>query len=481
MKVYRVQIALCLMLFPLCAFANYSTSLSSSSVYDATASCSSIQCWIGLSSSPVMSEVSAAEDGTIYGVDTSRSIWRLPLGTRVWQSTALSPMTHISVAAANNIWGLRAGTCTSPDVNLYHYTGGVDFNLVSGHCFVQVSAASDGTAWGVRSDGAIFSRNANGTWSAIFGATGNGRVVKAAVGSKSFIWVITATKVIKVYNPGTGSFSIVPGAATDIDASSSDQAWIVGNTVNGSNLYWFNLQTDAWTPVIGYASKITSGGSLYTLVVQNGTVYHFNSVGLRATATIQGSYDCPPGPGCPTGSYHTITAKVHFGSHADSAGSTSGFPSSYISASAQATTNDCDPIFSSSSDPACQLVFSGCGDCSVMGYLGCFQGGTTGLELAFTNVYWNGPTPSCTTDMFGITHCQYLVHNNCTAATTPPDNNLENTLLGEPYRPATYLDWTVLAGCFRFLPGTPWSCSHGAAFLTGINTPVPPYSCTHNP
>jgi hypothetical protein len=102
-------------------------------------------------------------------------------------------------------------------------------------------------------------------------------------------------------------------------------------------------------------------------------------------------------------------------------------------------------------------------------------------EIAFTGVYWNGPAPTC----YGVSQqiCSYLVHNNCTPATSPPDFNLENALLGDhPYPDAIYLAWTAVTKCDRPGPSGPWDCAHGFNWNTGLNdAPHPRYSCTHNP
>jgi hypothetical protein len=106
---------------------------------------------------------------------------------------------------------------------------------------------------------------------------------------------------------------------------------------------------------------------------------------------------------------------------------------------------------------------------------------TFNWEFAFTGVVWPGtPPPVCTENP---AHCQWTVHNNCTAATSPPDYNLEGKVLGDtPKVATTELSWTVLGLCTRFGTSGPWACSHGfGSWNTGWNVIVPPYSCTHNP
>jgi hypothetical protein len=107
-------------------------------------------------------------------------------------------------------------------------------------------------------------------------------------------------------------------------------------------------------------------------------------------------------------------------------------------------------------------------------------------EVAYTRADWLGtPAPSCyTLPQTKIVQCSYTVVNNCTAATTPPDNDFTGKTIGDrDYRGiATYLSWMNVAACYRFVPpGGSWTCLHGLAYLQGINSHVPPFACTHNP
>ncbi|HEY6768912.1 MAG TPA: hypothetical protein VI386_29510 [Candidatus Sulfotelmatobacter sp.] len=140
-----------------------------------------------------------------------------------------------------------------------------------------------------------------------------------------------------------------------------------------------------------------------------------------------------------------------------------------------------DPVHGSQTrgTQTAEVDCNGCG-CAIITF-------TWSFEFAFTGVVWPGvPTPACVT-LLGITSCNYSVANNCTVATSPPDNNFTgaSVTVGDYRGIATKLYWTTAAPCERtVVNGTagPWSCAPTfLIWLTGLNVVMPPYSCTHNP
>lgn len=77
--------------------------------------------------------------------------------------------------------------------------------------------------------------------------------------------------------------------------------------------------------------------------------------------------------------------------------------------------------------------------------------------------------------------CTYKVENNCTAATTPPDNSIGFINSGNYVGIATYVSWVSATGCIRFATSGPWTCSPALSFINSLNVVTPPYACTHNP
>lgn len=143
-----------------------------------------------------------------------------------------------------------------------------------------------------------------------------------------------------------------------------------------------------------------------------------------------------------------------------------GYPQNLLSAYATETGVFCDEFFDPSNS-SCFGNTTGNVICSVMGelassslILATLQG-----EVAFTEVEWPGsPAPACVTSPTGITKCDYDVHNNCTAATTPPDNDFTGRAVGDgDYRAtATEISWRTMAPCARikFFDGShsAWEC-----------------------
>jgi hypothetical protein len=89
-----------------------------------------------------------------------------------------------------------------------------------------------------------------------------------------------------------------------------------------------------WSTIKGTATQITGAGA--SMFVRNSTVgnYHVNLVVPVLTTTGGGFWECPPGSGCPAGSYHTLYATAKFGGVGGAHGmagvtsQTSGYPES---------------------------------------------------------------------------------------------------------------------------------------------------------
>lgn len=168
--------------------SHYSTSGNAASMSDATSDCAvgKKNCWILLSSStPTIQQISVGADASTFGLDANGNIWTLPLNSHTWQSTALSPMKEIAVSSASNIYGLQVATsfCGLPEMQIYQYTGGADFNRFY-YCAVHIGVGADGTLYRIRSSGAV-SHLVNGSWVSDPSAGGNGTPVKIAVGDAS--------------------------------------------------------------------------------------------------------------------------------------------------------------------------------------------------------------------------------------------------------------------------------------------------------
>jgi hypothetical protein len=429
-KVTRLSVAGCLalLLSTITVSAqngsHYSTSNSAPTMSDATSGCvvGGRQCWIPISTTPAFTQVSAASDGTVYGLDGTGKIWSLDSHT--WQSTTLSPMVEISAVSVSNVYGLQVATsfCGLPEMQIYQYTGGADFARFN-YCAVHIGAAPDGTLYRIRSSGNV-THLVNGAWISDPTAGGNGTPTKIVVGSKSNVWLITSTGVIKTLD-SSGSFVVVLGTASDIATSGDPLAgtartFIVGATANSNNVYEYSSSTGSttgtWTALIGVLDTISTGGQFLTLGIRRSlnTVYHFNPIRVSFTAQTTGYYDCSVfTQGCPLGSTHTATTTVAFssGGHGQTA-SSAGAPSQTLNATVYPYTDDCDPIFGVPNAPECQATINGSVNCSKMG--GIFSAFP---NIKFTRTYWTGAIQMGDNCTYTILACSNATNPTCKSAT----------------------------------------------------------------
>jgi hypothetical protein len=148
----------------------------------------------------------------------------------------------------------------------------------------------------------------------------------------------------------------------------------------------------------------------------------------------------------------------------------------YLNVSATEDGPNCDP-FISPDDPSCSPMYADELYTCVEDF---YYSGPIPFEweVAQTSAYWNGtPTPSC--NDYG--QCTYVTHNNCTAATTPPDMSVPTVTSGY-FVGDTYVCWMNTGVCVRPITGGRWYCTPlSFSYLQSINVPLAPYACTHNP
>jgi hypothetical protein len=484
------------------AQAHYSTTAGTPYTTDNTAGCTvgKRNCWSLITAAgPQLTAVSATADGTIYGLDSNQNVWNLPYATRTWQTTALSPMVEIAAAKANKLYGLQADAayCGAPELRGFLYSGGANF-VAQNFCALHVGAAADGSLYRIRSSGNV-THLVGSTWVADPSAGGNGTPVKVAVGSSLNVWILTSTGALKVLN-SSGTFVLAPGWASDIAVSGLDNAWIIGHTVSGANLYEWDSSTATWTAMAGVMSKLTSGSPSLTLALPAAPstyVYHFQPLQIHIPAQTTGYYDCSNfgvSGTCPNGSSHTAYVYATFSKCGNNVtGSFTGTPPTSLFASVDAMTQDCDPIFGDPSAPECKVQITGRVICSIMGALFSAVVNTVGTlpgldEYAQTTGRYTGTKFNCITKpLTGIRLCLYSVQNWCTAATTPPDFDLSGGFVKDIDGLTAPLFWEAHAACFRLNTSMPWECTDLVPFIDvnpalrtqGINLPLA--TCTHNP
>ncbi len=472
--------------------SRYTQTLDTPTWTDNSALCNgTYKCWVTITTSPVITQVSSGNDGTTYGLDSHGAVWFLQHAGRTWQTTALSPMSQLSVKSATSVYALQSNSyCGAPEMRAYLYTGGTDF-VAQNFCAVNISVGADGTLYRIRGSGNV-SHFVSGSWVSDTTAGGNGTPIKLAVGAANNVWLITSTGVIKALN-GSGSFVVMTSTATDITASAnsdntpttaSGDVWIIGPTVNGTNVYKYDYTLNNWTAKTGVYTSITGGGLFSTYALNStGGVSHFNPMTFSVNYHVDGYFAC--GGGCPSNAVHTATAKFTWSRGGKSGqGTSSGTPATVLHASFLASTNDCDFIDWAGTDPFCQGGGDGTVNCTVMGVI------PTGFslvnlgnwsivyEIATTVLMGNGAM-KCTTSAFG-TLCTQPVTAWC-SNTTAPDLNPPVIITSPPQWTEEFDD---TAACARILlDGAPtinsfWHCSPGLV----IRVPsVQPGICTYNP
>jgi tectonin-like protein len=457
---------------------------------DNTAWCASNNCLTSIGG--IVAEIKAGVDGTIYGLTAGHVLytWTRASGwvesPSALQTAGGYPLMHISVGSASEVLALN--TSTGSDVYLLNPAGTAWQLLGGGLSMAEIGA--DGSIWGINLENSTIYTWTGSAWMAPGGLLGN-----IAVGSSGNVWGVNPYNQIFLYVGGTTvwqqiSVPFTPSSAENAIAAAGNTAIAVLDTSGGIHVSSDGGQT--WFTIKGTASSITGGGPFTFVLGSTGVSYHLNLLVPTITNTGGGFWACPPAEGCPQGSYHTQTATVYFGGVGGAHGTAgvttkvSGYPENVLAPAATEMGTFCDPF---TADPqqvaACEAYYEGNSSCSVMGPLNALAASVIHFqwEFATTEAVWTpslGP-PTCG-GLFGF-QCQWPVVNHCTAATTPPDLNLNGQRVnaGPPYGNDTYYAWLVEAGCVRLPASGPWYCSYGFASLLSINVPTVPYPCTYNP
>jgi hypothetical protein len=205
-----------------------------------------------------------------------------------------------------------------------------------GSSFGNVAVASANNVWAVKTDSLLY--NWNGT-----------------------VWS-QAPSVPFVASPAPNTLA----AEGETSVASIDTGYGIHVSADGAN---------TWTTLSGTSAAVSGGGAmLFTHKVAGGS-YHLNLVVPALTNTGGGFWACPPGTGCPPGSYHTSHATAYFGGQggahgtAGVTGTASGSPETTLTPVATETAVYCDPLFGDPSEPDCIGYYEGSASCSVMGAL----------------------------------------------------------------------------------------------------------------
>jgi hypothetical protein len=454
----------------------------------------------------VLTQVSSGFDGYVLGVDASGSFWTLPFATTsksLWTKVPAmgSGAAYVAVRNKNEIYALF-GACGASNLWAIHGWNGSSWRTLSG-CLSEISVTDDDVLIGINYTNSLayFTTNPGVTptsWAQLAGGWTHiaGYNHELAFGSAGY--------QLYQINPSTNVYTVMTGAPPvslnplQPMVTTSD-GYLFLRVANGSpgpngNLYYYNFGSSnpTWVNIYNWAANLGGGASRNGLFFldANGYPYHVLMTALAHSTTISGNYLCPPA-GCPTGSYHTAFAGGNFphGYNTATQATSSGAPASYLSATLNDVSGLCDPFFGDPASIECFVGAYGAGvNCSVMGNIFSSGGGgghfTWQSEMAFTQAYWDRndtAPPSCLKSA-----CIYPVHNQCTLGTSPPDDPIGSILSGNytdiVIEPTPRVTWRTAARCWRIYAPGPWICGPlQYAGMVGLNVPLAPFTCTHNP
>jgi hypothetical protein len=234
------------------------------------------------------------------------------------------------------------------------------------------------------------------------------------------------------FTPSSTYGSITVLAGQNLTGGDTNATIALVGTAGGLNL---TETTGAnWMRIGSGVTSVTGMLFSHMIALSNNVSYHLNLLVPTVTQTVSGFWACPAN-GCPTGSYHTITAVAAFEGNGGLHGTggvtaqNSAYPETQMQAVAKEWGTGCDPIFGDPSDPNCNPNINGAANCPVMGPLqqfGAPGGGPSRVKIiagGWANtgaIYVPGSAHVVTANNAnkGLVACPS--NNSCSAATTVP-------------------------------------------------------------
>lgn len=190
--------------------------------------------------------VSAASDGTVWGVNSRDNIFRFNAAAGNWTQIP-GALKQVSAGSASLVWGVNAND------EIYRYNPGTNNWTQIPGSLKHVSVAADGTVWGVNSTDKIYRYNsASNNWTQIPGA-----LKQVCAGSSSIIWGVNSSNLIFKYNPGSNNWTQIPGALKHVSAAADGTVY----GVNSSDEIYFYNGNSTWTRVSGALKEISAGSA----------------------------------------------------------------------------------------------------------------------------------------------------------------------------------------------------------------------------
>lgn len=187
--------------------------------------------------------VSAAADGTVWGVNSANLIFRRDADT--WTCIP-GNLVQIAVGGANMVWGVDAND------NIYRRDGNA-WTTIPGK-LVNVAVGADGTVWGVNRDGLIFRRDGN-AWTNIAG-----KLAMISVGSSAHVW--GTDRDGNIYRWSGSGWVTVPGKLNTLTVASDGTVWGLArlpSTLVPMDALIYRRDGETWTQVDGGLIQISAG------------------------------------------------------------------------------------------------------------------------------------------------------------------------------------------------------------------------------
>lgn len=256
-----------------------------------------------------LKQITVGSGNNVAGLDSAGQLYRFDASSNLWTSMASPPLTQISAAWNGAVWGIDGSNNT---YQLVAPTQPVNTFVEIPGALASIAAGADGSVWGIDSAGQICTYNAlTGGWTWI-----PGNLAQIAVGDGANVWGINSAQQVYRFNPAEQTWDWIPGALKQIavapnaqvwginaadeiyrfDATASRWIWMPGSltqiSVTGDGAVWginregeayqFDQRSERWLDVEGGFSQITAGSqsNVWALDLQ-GQPYRFNTQSKR--------------------------------------------------------------------------------------------------------------------------------------------------------------------------------------------------------
>ena len=184
-------------------------------------------------------QISAAADGTIFGITGEQSVWQWDAGVSNWKQIPGS-LTQVTAGSASNVWGISA------DGTIFKYSGNGNWAMVTGK-FMSVSAAADGTVAGVSSTGQPQKWNGS-AWTALPGV-----VRSISTGNAQTIWALDNSN--SVFRWSGSIWERMSGVLKQISIAADGT--VMGINGNGQPFTWTGTKWEQFSTALRWISPVS--------------------------------------------------------------------------------------------------------------------------------------------------------------------------------------------------------------------------------